>query len=116
MGGVEGIAAAQALNRSGLAWLRRTMGWTGALELGRRVWFSAAWKPQQWGCWAWVRGACLGPRMSGIALEAALAYVLLTLELRTGAARLSAICPTRGKSVGTSITLGVEEVVTPSFS
>ena len=47
MGGVEGIAAAQALNRSGLAWLRRTMGWSGALELGRRVWLSAAWKPPQ---------------------------------------------------------------------
>ena len=43
MGGVEGIAAAQAPNRSGLAWLRRTMGWSGALELGRRVWLSAAW-------------------------------------------------------------------------
>ena len=64
----------------------------------------------------WVRGACLGPRMSGIALEAALADVLLTLELRTGAARLSAICPTRDMSVATSVTLGVEEVVTPNFS
>ena len=116
MGGVEGIAAAQAPNKSGLAWLRRMMGWSGALERGRRVWFSAAWKPQQWGCWAWVRGACLGPRMSGIALEAALADVLLTLELRTGAARLSAICPTRDMSVATSVTLGVEEVVTPIFS
>ena len=54
--------------------------------------------------------------MSGIALEAALADVLLTLELRTGAARLSAICPTRDMSVATSVTLGVEEVVTPNFS
>ena len=53
--------------------------------------------------------------MSGIALEAALAS-LLTLELRTGAARLSAICPTRDKSVATSVTLGVEEVVIPNFS
>ena len=45
MGGVEGIAAAWVLNRSGLDWLRRTMGYSGALELGRSVWLSAGRKP-----------------------------------------------------------------------
>ena len=54
--------------------------------------------------------------MAGIALEAALANLLLTSELRARAACLSAICPTGDKSVTTSVTLGVEEVVTPKFS
>lgn len=87
VGGAEGLAEAQALNRSGLAWLRRTMGWSGALELGEEGLAFCSLEATAIGLLGLGEGACLGPRMSGIALEAALAS-LLTLELkkRTGAA------------------------------